>query len=118
MDLRTTTKQLGTEEKAKELRCNFLHSRSGRFFQKNHVRIGARNLLRMGLVLARVWGGQAQMAASADKEASVSSSLFMLVDGLEVEEELTTMATFGAKVCGVDGQMEKGAAAGVEAADL
>ena len=32
MDLRTTTKQLGTEEKAKELRCKVLHSRSGRFF--------------------------------------------------------------------------------------
>ena len=54
------------------------------------MRIGVRRLLRIGLVPARVWRGQAvgispterltlrrQMAAAAGKKASVSLSLFV-----------------------------------------
>ena len=69
------------------------------------MRIGVRNLLTRGLVPAGVWGGKAvgisptegfklrrQMAAAVRKE-SVSSSLFMEVNVLELEEDLPTMAT-------------------------
>ena len=58
------------------------------------------------MVPARAWRGQAvgiapterlklrkQIAAAAGKEESVSLSLFMEVNSLEVEEELLTMAT-------------------------
>ena len=63
-----------------------------------------RKLLGMGLVPARVWGGQAggislerlklrrQMAAAGKKE-SVSLSFFKEVNNLVVEEDLSTMAT-------------------------
>ena len=73
--------------------------------------VGARKLLRMDLVPARVWGGQAvgiaptervklrkQMAAAAGRTVSVSLSLFLEVDDLEFEEEISAMATlFGAE---------------------
>ena len=66
-----------------------------------------RKLLRMGLVLARVWRGQkpwalrtqkmlklrVQMAFAAGKNESVSLSLFMEVSVLEAEEDLSTMST-------------------------
>ena len=65
-----------------------------------------RKLLRTGLVPAGAWRGQAvgmapaerlklkrQMAAAAGKKEPVSLSLFMDVNNLEVEEELSTMAT-------------------------
>ena len=74
---------------------------------------GVRKMLRTGLVSARAWGGQAvgialkerlklsrHMAAAAGKKESVSLSLFMEVKSLEVEEELSTMATLGRKVSG------------------
>ena len=71
------------------------------------MRAGVRKLLGTGLVPARAWRGQAvgiapaerqtlrrQMAAAAAvKKGSVSPSLFMEVNNLEVEEELSTMAT-------------------------
>ena len=94
VDWRTRTKQLGAKEK-------------NRVFQQNFLRIGVRKLLRMGWVLARVWGGQAvgisptekklklrrQVAVAAGKKESVSLSLFLEVNNLEVEEELSTMTT-------------------------
>ena len=62
---------------------------------------------RMGLVFARVWRRQAvgiapterlklrrQMAAGAGKKESVSSSLVMEANNLEVEDDLSTVATF------------------------
>ena len=82
--------------------------RRNRNFLKNYMRIGERKLLRTGLVPARAWRGQAggvaptgrfklrrQMAAAAaaGKKESVSLSLFVEVNDLEVEEELSTMAT-------------------------
>ena len=108
MDLRTRTKQLGAKEKARRKTCDLKLSFAigNRVFQKNCVRIGARKLLRLGVVLARVWRGQAvgvaptdklqlrrQMAAAASKRESVSLSLFLEADDSEVEEELSTMAT-------------------------
>ena len=70
------------------------------------MRTVVRKLLRTGRVSARAWRGQAvgiapteklklrQMAAAAaGKKESVSFSLFMEVNNLEVEEELSTMAT-------------------------
>ena len=56
------------------------------------------------------------MAAAAGKAESVSPSLFVEVNDLEVEEDLSTVATLFWKR--VDGQMEKGAAKRVEEADL
>ena len=84
----------------------------------------------MGLVLARVWRGQAlgissterlkltrQMAAAAGKKESVPPSLFVKVKDLKVEEELFTMATlFSAG--GLWMNRQRRAAEGVEEADL
>ena len=59
------------------------------------MKFGVKKLLRTGLVAARAWRGQAvrkQMAAAAGKE-SVSLSMYLEVHDLEVEEELSTVAT-------------------------
>ena len=72
----------------------FSNASGKRVFQKNYLEIGARNLVRMVLVLARVWGGQSvgisptEMAAAEGKKESVSPSLFVVVNDLEVEEDL------------------------------
>ena len=71
-------------------------------FQKNYMKVGVETLLRAGMMPARTWGAHAvgmspterlklrrQMAAAA----TTSLSLFMEAYGLEVEEELSTMAT-------------------------
>ena len=106
--LRTRTKQQGAKEKERrklcDVRCSVI--RKSLVFQKNNMKTGARKLLRMGLVLARVWREQAvatslaerlklrrQMAAAAGKTESVSSSLFMELNNLEIGEELSTMPT-------------------------
>ena len=95
VDLRITTKQWGAKEKTKRRKCDVRFSIAMRnhVFQKKYMRIDLRKLLRMGLVLAGVWGGQAvgispterlilrrQMTAAAGKKAFV-------------EEDLTTMTT-------------------------
>ena len=67
---------------------------------------GVKNLLRAGMMPARTWGAHAvgmsptvrlklrrQMAAAAGKKSATSLSLFMEAYGIEVEEELSTMAT-------------------------
>ena len=93
VDLRTRAKQLGAKEKTRKKKCDLRFSvvKRDRVFQKNCMRIGARKLLRMGLVLARVWRrGQVfdisaterlklwrEIAAAAGKKDSVSLSLFM-----------------------------------------
>ena len=102
-------------EEAKSAMSGLRLSGKNGVFQKNCMRIGVVKLLRMGLVSERVRGGQAvgiapterlklrrKMAAAACKKKSVSHSLFMDVNSLEVEEQLSTMATiFCAKgVCG------------------
>ena len=46
------------DNKKENVRCEVLFCWEELRFQKNYMRIGARKLLRMGLVLARVWRGQ------------------------------------------------------------
>ena len=87
--------------------------------------------IQIAMILARAWTSQAvgialakwlklrrQMTAAAGKNESVSLSLHMEVHNLEFEEELSTMATLFLGGRRVDGQMEAGAAEGVEQADL
>ena len=120
VDLRTRPERSGAKEKARRRRCDvrFSFVRWNWVFQKSFLRIGVRKLLRMGLVPARVRGGQAvgsapteglklrkQVAATAGNKESVSLSLFM--DGY---------ALLGRRC--VDEQMVKGAAEGVKEADL
>ena len=100
-------------------------------FQKSGMRVCARKVSRMGLIPARVWGGQAlkiapperlklkrQMAAAAGKKESFSPPLFLDANRSEVEQEFSTMATlFWAE--GVrTGQMKGRAPEGVEKADI
>ena len=107
VDLRRRTKQLGAQEKARREKIDVRLSlaRRNRVFQKNCMRVGVRMVLGMGLVLARLWRGQAvgispterlqlrrQMAAAAGKKESVSF-LFLQVNGLQVEKDVFTMAT-------------------------
>ena len=104
-DLRT--KQLAVKEKAKRKKCDVIFSlfRKNPVFQKNYMRTGVTKLLMVGLVPARGWVGQAvgiaptqrlklwrRMAAAVGKKESVSLSLFLEMNSLEVEE-LSTMAT-------------------------
>ena len=115
VDLRTRTKQLEAKERARRKKCDvrFFFFQQRLVFQKLNMRIGVRKLLRMGLVLARAWRGQAvgitpaerlmlwrQMAAAAGKEASVALSLFMEVYILGVEENFPPWPRFvGRKMC-------------------
>ena len=46
VDLKTRTKQVGSEEKARRIKCDV------RFSHTNYMTTGVRKLLRMGLVLA------------------------------------------------------------------
>ena len=131
VDLRMSTKQLGAKEKPRRKKCDVRFSliRKHRIFQKNYRRTGVRKLLRT--VLARAWRGEAvgiaprerlklrrQMAAAAGKKESVSLSPFMEVNNLEVEEELSTVATLDWAEGVWLGRWEKRAAKGWEEADL
>ena len=75
-------------------------------FQKNYMKVGVKKLLRAGMVPVRTWRVHAvgldpterlkltrQMAAAQSKKSTTSLSLFMEAYGLEVEEELSTLAT-------------------------
>ena len=68
VDLRTRTKQLGATAHARRQKCDvrFSFARRNRVLQKNFLRIGVRKMLRMGMVLANVWEGQA-----VDRKAEV-----------------------------------------------
>ena len=89
VDLRMRTKHLGAKEKARR--------------RKNCMRIGARKLLRMGMVVARAWRGQTVGIPHAEsvevEEADGSSSrqervslALAFFNNLEFEEELLTIA--------------------------
>ena len=113
VDFRTRVRRLGAKEKARRKKCNvrfspffFLKKKKTKAFQKNHMKAGVRKLLRAGMMPARTWRAHAvemapterlklrrQMAAAAGKKSTTSLSLFMEAYGLEVEEELSTMAT-------------------------
>ena len=57
MDLRTRTKKVGAKEKARRRTCDVkvAVAKKNLVVKKNYVRVRVRKLLRMGLVLARVW---------------------------------------------------------------
>ena len=70
------------------------------------MNVGVKKLFRAGMMPARTWGVHAvemstterlklrrQMAAAAGQKSTTSISLFMVLHGLEVVEELSTMST-------------------------
>ena len=106
-DLRTKVKRLGAKEKARRKTCKVRFSliKKNKAFQKIYMKVETKKLSRMGLVPARACGAHAvgiapterlklrrQMAAAAGKKGA-SLSLFLETYGLEVEQELSTMAT-------------------------
>ena len=93
------------EGEKKEVRCDILAYQEKSGLPEKYMRTGVTKLLRVGLVPARGWVRQAvgiaptqrlklwrRMAAAVGKKESVSLSLFLKVNSLEVEE-LSTMAT-------------------------
>ena len=107
VDLRTRVRRLGAKEEARRMKCKLRFStiKKNKAFQKKCMKVCVKNLFGAGMVPARTWRihavGRApteslklrrQMAAAAGKGAT-SLSLFMETYGLEVEEELYTMAT-------------------------
>ena len=75
-------------------------------FQKDYMKTEVKKLLRAGMMPARIWGVHAvemapterlklrrQMAAAAGKKNTTSLSLFTDACGLEVEDDLSTLAT-------------------------
>ena len=112
------------------MRGEILTRQDDRIFQKHYLRIGARKLPRTGLAPARAWCVQAvgmvlterlklrrQMASAACKKESVSLLLFMLVNNLEVEENVSDgHAGFGGRK--LDGKMDKKAKLGFGGADF
>ena len=108
VDLRTRVKKLGGKEKARRRKCKVRFSiiKKNKAFQKNQMKVGVKKLLRAGMMPARTWGAHAvgmspterlklrrQMAAAAGKKSTTSLSLFMEAHGLEVKDEISTMAT-------------------------
>ena len=95
-DLGTRTKQLGAKENARRKKCDVRFSLAirNRVFQKSCMRIGARKLLRIALVFARVWEGKQWAFAPTERlrleretaAAAGSLSLFMVVNNLERKE--------------------------------
>ena len=107
VDLRTRVKRLGAKEKARRKKCKVRFSliKKNKALQKNNMKVVVKKLLRAGIVPARTWRVHAvglvpterlklrrQMAAAAGKKSTTSLSLFMEAYGLEVEEELSTLA--------------------------
>ena len=87
------------------MQCEISIIKNNKAFRKNYMKVGAIMLLRAGMMPARTWGAHAvgmsftgrlklrrQMAAATGKKSTTSLSLFMETHGLEVEEELSTMA--------------------------
>ena len=108
VDLRTRVKNLGAKEQARRKKClvRFSIVQQNKAFQKSYMKVVVKKLLRAGLVPARTWRVHAagmspterlnlrrQMAAAAGKNSTTSLSLFMQAFGLEVEEDLCTLAT-------------------------
>ena len=87
-------------------RVRFSLVKKSKAFQKRYMKVGAKKLLGAGVVPARTWRLHAarmapterfklrrQMAAAAGKQSTTSLSLFIEAFGLEVEEDLSTLAT-------------------------
>ena len=84
------------------MQSEFSIIKKNKVFQKNFMKVGVKKLLRAGMMPGRTWGAHAvgmapterlklrrQMPAAAGKK----SMTFMKAYGLDVEEELSTMAT-------------------------
>ena len=108
VDLRTRVKKLGAKEKARRRKCKVRFSiiKKNKAFQKNCLKVGDKKLQRAGMMPAMTWRAHAvgmspterlklrrQMAAAAGKKSTTSLSLFMEAHGLDVEDEISTMAT-------------------------
>ena len=109
VELRTRVKRLGAKEQVIRKKCKVRFSiiKKNKALQKSYMKVGVKKLLRAGMVPARTWGVHAVgmapterlkieetlMAAAEGKTSTTSLSLFMEAHGLEVEEELSTLAT-------------------------
>ena len=96
------------KEKTRRKKCKMRVSilKKNKVFQKTYMKIGVEKLLRAGMVSARTWRVHAvgmapaekvklrrQIAAAAGRKSTTSLPLFMEAFALEVEEELSTLAT-------------------------
>ena len=59
-------------------------------FQKNYIKVGVKKLLRAGIYAVEI---EETDGSCGRKKSTTSLSLFMEVYGLEVEDEISTMAT-------------------------
>ena len=106
-DLRTRVKRLGVKEKVRRKKCRVRFSliKKKKAFQKSYMKVGVKKLLSTSMEPTSACGAHAvgmastqrfklrrQMAAANKKEDDLMS-LFMEAYGLEVEEELSTIAT-------------------------
>ena len=84
-DSRTRVKKLGAKEKARRRKCKVRFSiiKKNKAFQKNCMKVGAHAVVMSPTEMFKL---RRQMAAAAGKKSTTSY-------GLEVEEELSTMAT-------------------------
>ena len=101
VDLRTRV----SWEQKKKWKVRFPLIKKNKAFQRNHMKVDVKKLLRAGMMPARTWVAHAvgiaptesfklrrRMAAAAGKNSTTSLSLFMEAYGLEVEQELSTLA--------------------------
>ena len=106
--LEKRVKRPGAKEEKRRKKCKVRFSliKKNKAFPKNYMKVGGQEVAVCGLLPARTWEVHAsgvapaerlklrrQMAAAAGKKSTTSLSFFMEVYGLEVEEELSTLAT-------------------------
>ena len=94
---------MGAKEKARRKKCKVRFSlfKKNKALQKSYMKVEVKKLLRAGMVpvLAEEMAPterfnlRRQMAAAAGKKSTTSLSLFIEASGLEVEEDLSTLAT-------------------------
>ena len=109
VDLRTRVKRLGAKEKARRKKCKerFSLIKKNKAHQKNNMKVGGQEVATKGYGTSKsmesAYSGdltpterlklRRQMAAAAGKKSTTSLSLFMEATGLDVEEDLSTLAT-------------------------
>ena len=101
VDLRTRVNKLGAKDEARRKKCRvtFSLTKKNKAFQTGYVKVGVKNLLRAGMMPARTWGVHAVGMALTERlklmrqMAAAALSLFTKAYGLEVQEELYTLAT-------------------------
>ena len=92
---------MGAKEKARRRKCKVRFSiiKKNKAFQENCTKVGVEKLPRalgahaVGMSPTERLKLRRQMAAAADKKSATLLSLFMEACGIEVDEELSTMAT-------------------------